>query len=90
LDRLQADGVIGTCDENGTLIDGWRYDKGTDDSLPTYKWFHKWLQWTVIIPPPPSVLQAYAGIGEHRAMAIKTAAKGRRVTALGPAPSGSR
>lgn len=78
LDRLQADGVIGTRDESGALVDGWRYDKGDDDSLPIYKWFHKWLQWTVLIPPPASVLHAYASIGENRAAAIKAAVKGKR------------
>ena len=78
LDRLQADGVIGTRGESGALVDGWRYDKGDDDSLPIYKWFHKWLQWTVLIPPPASVLHAYASIGENRAAAIKAAVKGKR------------
>ncbi len=87
LDRLQADRAIGTRDEAGHLLDGWRYDKGDDTTLPTYRWFDTWLQWTVLIPPPASVLQAYAAIGAHRAAVRRGGAPLRRRPSEARSPS---
>jgi hypothetical protein len=77
LDRLQDDGLIGTRDESGQLVEGWRYDKGDDGTLPTSRWFPIWLQWTVLIPPPNAITGTYAHLAENRRAALKSAAPTR-------------
>lgn len=71
LDRLQRDGVIGA----------WEYDRWDEDALDGRGWFRRWLQWTVHITPPASVVAQYAQIARASARAIaaakKTAAKER-------------
>lgn len=47
LDRLTADGILGT----------WCY-RDSAASLPRYKWFDLWLNWAINIQPPSVQLQA--------------------------------
>ena len=78
LDRLQEDGLIGTRDEQGQVVSGWRYDKGDDATLPSSRWFPIWLRWTVLIPPPSAITGTYAHLAENRRTALKVRAPRRQ------------
>jgi len=64
LDQLQARGVI----------KGWQYDRGDEDTLPTRGWFKPWLNWTVAMTPPATVVEHYARIFPAAQKAIAAAA----------------
>lgn len=68
LDRLQSDGVIGA----------WEYNRWDEEALDGRGWFRRWLQWTVAITPPSSVVAHYAQIEKASTRAIAAAKRTSR------------